>query len=142
MSIAKSLLDALGIKPHQPKLSEDALLSVSNLTRQTILASQLELADRGEKRRKGLLGRSGLQDGAGLWIKPCEAVHTAGMQFPIDLVFLDRACRIKKVRSAVGPWRISACLSAYSVLELPSGTILKSQTKAGDQLAIVQVATP
>ena len=109
-------------------------LQVSNLTRQTVLADRLEVADHGANRRKGLLGRAGLAAGEGLWIKPCEAVHTFFMQFPIDLVYLDSKNRIRKVRSGVAPWRMSACLSAHSVLELPSGTIEATQTRPGDWL--------
>jgi uncharacterized membrane protein (UPF0127 family) len=56
------------------------------------------------------------------------------MKFPIDLVYLDRKNRIKKLRSEVPPWRLSACFSAHSILELPSGTIRKTQTTAGDTL--------
>jgi uncharacterized membrane protein (UPF0127 family) len=94
----------------------------------------MELADSGPRRNKGLLGRKGLSPGGGLWILPCESVHTFWMQFPIDLVYLDRKKRIKKLRSDVHPWRLSACLSAYSILELPSGTIRNTQTEVGDTL--------
>jgi uncharacterized membrane protein (UPF0127 family) len=111
-------------------------LRVSNLTRNTVLATCLELADTGPKRNKGLLGRQGLSPGGGLWIVPCESVHTFWMQFPIDLVYLDRKKRIKKLRSSVPPWRLSACLSAHSILELTSGTIESSQTEIGDTLEI------
>ena len=96
-------------------------LKVVNLTRGTVLATRLEAAHTGPTRRKGLLGRDGLERGEGLWIAPCESVHTFFMRFPIDLVYLDRERRIKKARSAVGPWRLSACLSARSVLELAGG---------------------
>jgi len=109
-------------------------LQVLNLTRQTQLASNLEIADTGAKRNKGLLGRKGLEEGAGLWITPCESVHTIGMQFSIDLVYLDRKLRVRKVRDAVPPWRLSACLLAHSILELPSGTIAATQTGKGDLL--------
>ena len=109
-------------------------LMVRNLTRQTVLATELEVADTGPKRNKGLLGRNGLETGGGLWIVPCESVHTFFMRFPIDLVYLDRRNRVRKVRSAVGPWRVSACLSAHSILELPAGVILSSQTQKGDVL--------
>ena len=126
--------------PARTKFEHRAPLLVSNLTRQTVLASQLEIADQGETRRKGLLGRSGIEPGGGLWIKPCEAVHTVGMRFAIDLVYLDRALRIKKVRSNVGPYRISACLSAHSILELPSGTIERTQTQAGDRVAFLSAS--
>jgi hypothetical protein len=113
-----------------------SLMTVSNLTRGTVLATCLEVADTGQKRNKGLLGRKGLEPGGGLWIVPCESVHTFFMQFPIDLVYLDRKYRVKKVRHSVGPWRLSACLSAHSILELPAGAIQSSQTQRGDTLEI------
>ena len=113
---------------------ENERLQVVNLTRQTVLADRLEVADHGANRRKGLLGCNGLSPGEGLWIKPCEAVHTFCMRFAIDLVYVDRKHRIRKVRSNVRPWRMSACLTAHSVIELPSGTIQATQTQAGDRL--------
>lgn len=111
-----------------------ARLHVTNLTRGTILATRLEVADSAAKRNKGLLGRKGLDAGEGLWIVPCESVHTFFMQFPIDLVYLDRKNVIRKVCESVQPWRLSLCLSAHSILELPSGTIRDTQTVAGDTL--------
>ena len=111
-------------------------LQVKNLTRGTVLATRLEAAHTGPTRRKGLLGRDGLAAGEGLWIAPCESVHTFFMRFPIDLVYLDREKKIKKARSTVGPWRLSACLSAYSILELPAGTIRETRTERGDTLEI------
>ena len=109
-------------------------LRISNLTRQTELACRVEVADRGANRRKGLLGRQALSSGEGLWIVPCEAVHTFGMKFSIDLVYLDRKLRVKKTRINVPPSRLSACLSAHSVIELASGTVTRTQTKVGDTL--------
>jgi uncharacterized protein len=109
-------------------------LKVLNLSRQTVLADCVEVADHGATRRRGLLGRTTLPAGEGLWIVPCESVHTFGMKFPIDLVYLDRKKKVKKVRSGVPPWRLSACLSAHSVLELASGTIHHTQTRPGDML--------
>ncbi len=113
-------------------------LLVTNVTRGTVLATRLEAAHTGAKRRKGLLGRDGLAAGEGLWIVPCESVHTFFMRFPIDLVYLDREKKIKKTRNAVGPWRLSACLSAHSILELPAGTILRTQSEPGDMLEIAE----
>jgi len=112
----------------------EARLTVRNLTRQTVLATELEVADTGPKRNKGLLGRNGLETGGGLLIVPCESVHTFFMRFSIDLVYLDRGNRVRKVRSAVGPWRLSACLSAHSIIELPAGVVLSTQTQKGDVL--------
>lgn len=105
---------------------------VVNLTRGTVLVERLEIAGTGGSRSKGLLGREVLLPGAGLWITPCESVHTFFMRFAIDLVYLDRKLCVKKVRRNVGPWRMSACLSAHSVLELPVGVVVASHTEPGD----------
>ena len=116
-------------------LSEkDIRLQVVNVSRQTQLATSLELAGSGARRSRGLLGRKALAPGEGMWIVPCEAVHTFGMQFSIDLVYLDRKHRVRKIRSNVPPWRLSACLVAHSIIELPAGTILETRTQQGDLL--------
>ena len=119
-----------------PDANPGLRLRISNLTRQTELASCAELADHGAARNKGLLGRASLPPGAGLWIVPCESVHTFFMQFPIDLVYIDRNKRVKKVRSNIGPWRLSACFSAHSIIELPAGVVKRTETLPGDQLQI------
>jgi uncharacterized membrane protein (UPF0127 family) len=64
------------------------------------------------------------------------------MKFAIDLVYIDRRKRVKKIRSRVPPWRISACLSAHSVIELPSGTVEMTLTRSGDQLEFYPVDLP
>ena len=105
-----------------------------NLTRNSELADRVEIAGSGSDRRKGLLGRESLPAGEGLWIVPCEAVHTFFMRFAIDLIYLDRKHRVVKMKENVRPWRLSGCLRAHSVLELPVGTIRKSHTIPGDVL--------
>ena len=113
----------------------EVTIRVSNLTRQTHLGDRVQIAGNGRDRRKGLLGRECLDNGEGLWIVPCEAVHTFGMRFAIDLVYLDRKHRVVKTRSQVPPWRVSTCLTAHSVIELAPGTIRKTRTMRGDTLA-------
>jgi uncharacterized membrane protein (UPF0127 family) len=115
---------------------------VVNCTRSTTLATQLETAATSAARNKGLLGRQSLGIGHGLWIVPCQSVHTATMRFAIDLVYLDRRLRVRKVVARVVPWRISLCLPAHSVIELPAGTIAATQTRRGDQLAFEAVEIP
>jgi hypothetical protein len=109
---------------------------VRNQTRNTVLAHAAEVADTSAKRRTGLLKHEKLEPGEGLWIVPCESVHTFFMKFPIDLVYLDRHHKVRKVSNAVRPWRLSACLLAHSVLELPAATVKQSGTQVGDQLVI------
>jgi uncharacterized membrane protein (UPF0127 family) len=117
-------------------------MQVKNLTRNTVLATCLEVANTGSKRNKGLLGRERLSPGEGMWILPCAAVHTFWMHFSIDLIYLDRKNRIQKLSSGVPPWRLSACLWAHSVIELPSGTICNTQTRAEDNLDFSVVPSP
>jgi uncharacterized membrane protein (UPF0127 family) len=112
---------------------------IRNLDRGTVIAQTAQVAETSSTRRRGLLGRSSLPDGEGLWIVPCESVHTVGMQFPIDVLYLSRDRRILKIRPAMAAWRISACLRAHSVLELPSGTAAATGTRRGDRLEISDV---
>ena len=110
------------------------------MTRQTVLAQAADVADTSAKRRTGLLRHERLEAGEGLWIVPCESVHTFFMKFPIDLVYLDKKRKVRKVRHAVPAWRMSACLAAHSVLELPAGTARETGTVAGDEVAIEKLA--
>lgn len=111
-------------------------LRVLNQTRDSLIGDRIELAGTAARRSKGLLGRSGLASGEGLWIVPCEAVHTFAMKFAIDLVYLDKSHRVVKVRHAVRPGRISAALRAHSIIELPAGAAARTQTQRGDQFVL------
>ena len=117
----------------------DIRIQVSNLTRHTVLATRMEVADSAPMRNKGLLGRERLSPGEGLWILPCQAVHTFGMRFSIDLIYLDRKKQVKKLKCEVPPGRLSACLFAHSVLELPAGTIRDTFTDTADELSFSPV---
>lgn len=107
-----------------------------NHTRNTVLAESADMADTSAKRRTGLLKHERLNPGEGLWIVPCESVHTFFMKFPIDLVYLDKQKKVRKVRHRVPAWRLSVCLSAHSILELPAGTLEQTGTQVGDELVV------
>ncbi len=111
-------------------------IRITNLTRNTVLGEAIDVADNSAKRRTGLLKHERLAAGEGLWIVPCESVHTFFMKFPIDLVYLGKDRKVRKVRHAMKPWRLSACLTAHSILELPAGAAEKTGTRAGDELAV------
>lgn len=113
-------------------------LRVVNQTRARPLADRADIADTSAKRRTGLLKHSGLAPGEGLWIVPCEGVHTFRMKFPIDVVFLNKKRAVLKTRPNMVRGRISLCLRAHSVLELPAGTLDATGTVAGDQLELVK----
>jgi uncharacterized membrane protein (UPF0127 family) len=114
---------------------------VRNITRGLVLADSAELADTSEKRRTGLLKHTELKSGEGLWIVPCESVHSFFMKFTIDVLYLDRDKKVRGMRPNMKPWRVSACLPAHSVLELPAGTIDRTGTAKGDQLALDKQAS-
>jgi uncharacterized protein len=111
---------------------------VRNLTKQTNLGEQIDVADTSEKRRRGLLKHTQLNAGEGLWIAPTESVHSFGMKFAIDVLYLSKDRKVVKVKNDMVPSRISLCLKAYSVLELPSGTAAATGTAVGDQLEFVR----
>jgi uncharacterized membrane protein (UPF0127 family) len=123
----------------QVRYSAGLMLRITNLTRNTVLGDAIDIADTSAKRRRGLLKHEGLGQGEGLWIVPCESVHTLFMKFPIDLVYLGKDRKVRKVRHAVKPWRLSACLSAHSILELPAGAAEKTGTQAGDELSVEKI---
>jgi uncharacterized protein len=124
------------VAPYYKSIPVVMKVRITNLNRGTVLAEAAQLADDSAARRRGLLGRKCLLPGEGLWIVPCEAVHTIGMQFPIDVVFLSVDNRVLKIRDSMPPWRLAGCFRAYSVLELPSGTAAPAGTKPGDRLQI------
>jgi len=107
---------------------------VRNQSRGTLLADRADIANTSVKRKIGLLRHSKLDPGEGLWITPCEGVHTIGMKFPIDVLFLSKKRKVLKIRAAMPRWRMSMCLTAHSVLELPSGTAAATETVRGDLL--------
>ena len=109
-------------------------MRVRNATKGVLLGDAILVADDSRSRRTGLLRHSQLAPGEGLWIVPCEAVHTFGMKFAIDVVYLSRKKQILKIRKNMPVRRISLCLRAHSVLELPAGWVDQTGTAAGDQL--------
>ena len=113
-------------------------MRVENRTRAILLGDAIEVADTSSKRRTGLLKHAGLARGQGIWIVPCEAVHTFGMKFSIDVLFLNKKRKVLKIREDMGRRRIALCLRAHSVLELPAGTIAATGTQPGDELELIK----
>ncbi len=111
-------------------------LRVLNKTRDRILADRADVADTSATRRTGLLKHTGLAPGEGLWIVPSEGVHTFAMKFTIDVLFLNKKRVVLKARPNMVKSRISLCLTAHSVVELPAGTIDQTGTQKGDQLEL------
>lgn len=112
---------------------------IYNTTRQTFLATKATVANTYLSRLVGLLGKTGkwARPGQGLWIVPSCGVHTFGMLFSIDLVFLDRNRQVVHLEESLAPFRVSkVSLKATSVVELPPHTIYRTRTQVGDHLEI------
>ena len=107
---------------------------VRNVTRGVVVGEAVDIADTSAKRRTGLLKHEVLPPGSGLWIVPCEAVHTFGMKFAIDVAYLSKSRTVLKIRPEMPKRRMSVCLRAHSVLELPAGMLAQTGTLPGDQL--------
>ncbi len=115
----------------------ERLWKVRNQSRNTSLGDRIRLADTSLSRFVGLLGKKSLASGTGLWIMPSNGVHTFGMAFSIDVVFLDAKHRVVQLRENLRPFRLTSLnWSARSVLELPVTTIRASQTEVGDDLEL------
>jgi uncharacterized protein len=86
------------------------------------------------ERMCGLLGTHKLKVDEGLLIAPCSSVHTFGMRYTIDILFLDKQLTIIKTVKSLKPWRMAASNASNMVLELADDSINKLQLKPGQQL--------
>ena len=97
------------------------------------VASAVELADTSAARRRGLLGRGSLPAGHALVITRCNAVHTIGMRFAIDVAFVDSSGRVRKIVENVVPWRMAMSITSTAVIEFAAGS-LKDMLAVGDSV--------
>ncbi len=120
----------------------DARYRLLNVTRGTVIATEVRVAHSLWARSKGLLGRERLRDGEGLVIPRCRSLHTWGMRFSIDVLFVDRAWKIVMATSHVRPWRIVGPVwRAWGVVETASGNLERSPLAVGDQLHLEPLTT-
>ena len=118
--------------------TSEAAWTLRNARSGMVLAEKLETAFESAVRRRGLLGRSGLDTGTALIIAPCNSIHTFFMKFAIDAVFVSRDGRVRKVYSALPPWRIGFSWNAFAVIELRSSGAARAGTRIGDILEITR----
>ena len=116
-------------------------MRVVDTTRGSVVGDNVRVADGPWTRFVGLLGTSSLAPGAGLLIYPSQGVHTLGMRFPIDVVFLSHDYKVVGLRECLKPFRVTSLnWDAAMVLELPAGTIRSCQIEMDHQLAIEPIA--
>jgi uncharacterized protein len=111
-----------------------------NRTRRAYLATDLTIASSHWSRFCGLMARDpqNFRSGQGLWITPCKGVHTWGMRFPIDVLYLDGERVVVHLEQDLKPWRFAPVRrKAASVLELPGKTVSTTGTSVGDHIEII-----
>jgi uncharacterized protein len=115
-------------------------MALINATTKSTLASSVELADTSALRRRGLLGRDAMGEGSAMVITRCNAVHTIGMRFRIDVAFVDSQGRVRKIVEDLGPWRIALSPLATTVIEFPAGALKNGALLPGDRVSLVGAA--
>ena len=109
---------------------------VYNHTRECFLSLGVTPADTTIARLKGLIGKLRLRIDEGLWVVPSSGVHTIGVLFPLDLIYLNEKHQVVHVVEHFPRFRIAPLrIQATSVLELPTHTIYSSQTQVGRSIA-------
>ena len=108
-----------------------------NLTTGDTIVSQMTLANTFWQRTVGLMGRSSISHDEGIWIQECSSIHTVGMRFSIDVIFVDRDGYILRIVRSVKP-NLSqlVCHLAQSVIEIGCAAHLGHDLLVGDQLAL------
>ncbi len=126
--------------------TKEPTMRALNQSRGTVLCARLENAGGVAGQSKGLLGRDGLEPGAGMLFEnsrftPMMWMHMFFMRFAIDIVFLDRDDKVMRISRQLRPWRVSAMVfGARRALELEAGAAEKSSTQVGDQITFETIS--
>lgn len=112
-------------------------MKIIDVTESEVLAENTQMADSFFKRLKGLLGTDGIESGSAMVLKPCNSVHTIGMRYPIDVIFVDGNNKVLKLVSHLPALRFAFCSEASYVVELKAGVIDARSLRIGNELRII-----
>lgn len=113
-------------------------MKLLNKTKNILICENLVVAKSLLQRMRGLLGKKGLASSEGLWLKPCNSIHTWFMNFKIDVIFVDKGLCVRALHEDVGPWKVLwPKFGFHSAFELSAGQLKKFQLEIGDQLDVV-----
>jgi uncharacterized protein len=113
------------------------ILCAFNVTRQSFVSLGVAIADTPFSRLRGLLGKIRLRSDEAIWVVPSRGIHTIGLRFPIDVIYLDSDQKVVHLVENLGPLRVAPLRwQSASVLELPAGSASGSGTQVGDQLLV------
>ena len=124
-----------------PTTPPEPALQAVNLSKEcTVVARSVDWAGTSALRRRGLLGRTGLDPEEAMYIVPCQWIHTFRMQFPIDVAFLAKDGRVLAIHHSLKPNRISKLVfRAEGVLELSADRLNATHTEVGDIVELREV---
>lgn len=106
-----------------------------NVTRSSVVVRELRVAHNMIERLRGLMASKPLRNGEGLLIPHCQGIHTFGMGYHIDAIYLDKENKTIFLYEGIAPHKFGKiCFKAQAVLELPVGSIALSGTQLGDAL--------
>jgi uncharacterized membrane protein (UPF0127 family) len=109
-------------------------ISITNCDTGRALAYRVQVAETMAERLQGLLGTSHLPYGHGLLLTPCYSIHTVGMAYAIDALFLDYEYYVLKIVHNLPPMQVASCRAGKMTLELPAGTAARTGTQVGHRL--------
>ena len=114
------------------------MVSVENVSRNAALIHTGRMANNSWTRLRGLIGVRELPEGQGIVIEPCHGVHCMFMSIPIDVIYVNKQHQVVALDKAMKPWAVGKIYrdSRY-VVEVPTGTIERTNTEVGDQLKLV-----
>lgn len=113
------------------------VVKIINQTNEQVLGDKITYANSIYGRFIGLMGKSELKKGEGVFLTPCNSIHMMFMKFPLDILFLDRKNKIIHITKDIKPWKISRVVfKAQSVLEVPAGTVENTKSNVGDIIKI------
>jgi uncharacterized membrane protein (UPF0127 family) len=112
-------------------------MKLYNLDRQRWMVDNLEIVEDHRSRTRGLIGHPPLELGQGLMISPCRWIHTFGMSFPIDVIYVDHGWRVVAVSENLPPRRVDRpVLRARRAVEMAAGAIRHGGLRVGDHLEL------
>ncbi len=130
---------AMGVSRGKLLAMAQDVYRLADRTRGTIVAERVTRARGPIARTVGLLGRRELPVGHGLWLDPCNGVHTLGMRFPVDILILDANLCVLKIVDALPPNRLlPGVRGGRSTVELPAGSLAAAGVAVGDEMELIE----
>jgi uncharacterized protein len=113
------------------------MATLTNKTKKSMLLNELSVATSFYSRAKGLIGTKNLSQEKGIWFPKTNWIHTFFMSIPIDVIYLDKSFKVKKVDHSLKPWKLaSPVFGADSVIEVSAGWALNKNIEIGDLLDV------